>query len=712
MGRSRSIRALIFQLFGHAVAVLLFTLWWTALPQPLFRQNCGSLVLDRNERVLDARIAPDDQWRFAPSRATLPETFTTALVHFEDRRFYRHFGFDPLAILRAARDNLREGRIVSGASTISMQVIRLSRSPRPRSWGEKVTELLLAIRLEVQYQKEEILALYANNAPFGGNIVGLEAASWRYFNRSPHELSWAEAALLAVLPNDPARLHMERSRDRLAQKRDRLLDDLVHAGVIGDIEAASAKMEALPVGLVPLERVVPAIASRVGMDGRAGQTVHSSIDRDLQQDINAIAIRQARALAAREVRHLALLVVELSTNEVVAYLGNSPLKDNGLDGGEVDIIRSPRSSGSLFKPFLYAAMQDSGEMLPTELLVDIPLRFGSFSPKNHTRSYLGALPANQALARSLNVPFVKALAEYGVPRFKELLLELGFTSLYRPAEEYGLPLIIGGAETTLWDIAGAFGSLTRMIAGHTSSEGAIQAPILYRDRSPQAARPSPISPAAWYLAIKAMQELERPGIDNAWRRFADDSPIAWKTGTSQGLRDAWAVGMSPDYLVAVWAGNTRGPGTAGLRGAYVAAPVLFDVFRRLGPQKDFVPVSGLRRIEVSRESGFLPFPGDSDCVTVEATLAAVQSGRISPYHLPAPDPIFVLPPRSGVLLQPVEPLLHAARIGRTWPANGDSGPLTGSPFLRTYRLRWYGTSLGLRGLPPGSVGHHVLAPGR
>ena len=632
--------------------------WLTSIPEPLFQTQPGLLVLDSTGGVLDARVAPDDQWRFAAKAAArddltprgmtpVPERYAAALLHFEDRRFYGHLGFDLGAIARAIVQNLSSGTVVSGASTIPMQVVRLSREGRPRVLGEKLTELFMATRLESLYSKEEILRLYADNAPFGGNIVGLEAASRRYFGRAPDDLSWAEAALLAVLPNNPSQLRIDANRPALLARRDRLLHSMADAGIIDAVSRDSALLEPLPGEDYEAPRNVPGLVSHLLSAFPDEPTVQTTIDGDLQQALVQTARTHARNLLAQEVKNLAILVVDLEGNEVIAYLGNTPLEDPSILGREVDIVRAPRSTGSILKPFLYAAMLDSGEMLPTELLPDIPIRYGSYSPQNHTHEYLGAIPANQALARSLNIPFVGALADFGLPRFKQLLEELGMTTLTRAAQDYGLPLILGGGEGSLWEIVSMYAGLTRHALGFSNPVAEMSAPrLLFQGDFPEG-RPAPISRQAWYLTLKVLQEVNRPGIDSAWQRFSSGSPIAWKTGTSQGFRDAWAVGVSPRYAVGVWAGNAQGPGTAGLRGTFSAAPVLFDVFRLLGYQEDFPRPPGLVRLGVSSDSGFLPLPGDSDLVYVDALPASERSGRISPYHEPGPRPAFVLPPAMG-----------------------------------------------------------------
>ncbi len=541
---------------GLAVILLAYLF---CLPRNLFKDTVYSTVVESAEgELLGARIAEDGQWRFPPCD-TVPERFATALVQFEDRHFRWHPGVNPVAMGRALVQNLRSGHVVSGGSTITMQVIRLSRQ-KERTVKQKLIESILATRLELRYSKRRILALYASHAPFGGNVVGLEAAAWRYFGRPASELSWAEAATLAVLPNAPATLHLSRGREELLQKRNRLLKRLLEHGDIGADTYEAALEEPLPQAPLPL----PAFAPHYVENCPKGVRTRTSLRIGLQKAVTAAVDRQSDDLAREGVSDLAAVVMDNRTGEVVAYVGNaSPYRER--PGVQVDIASSPRSTGSILKPFLYEAALEEGLILPRTLLPDIPVNLGGFAPQNFDRQFYGAVPANEALARSLNVPAVFLLRQYGVPKFYSLLQARGLTTLTRSPETYGLSLILGGAEGRLDEITAAYSALAASVI--TGSEQPVMAGT---DRP---------SLATWYT-LDALKEVNRPD-ELDWRLIRSVRKAAWKTGTSYGFRDAWAVGMTPEYTIGVWAGNAEGQGVPGLTGARTAGPVMFDILNLL-----------------------------------------------------------------------------------------------------------------------------------
>ncbi len=593
------------------VGMGLLMLWvgnafWRCLPAPLFSEPPAALLLDRAGGVLAARIAADEQWRFN-GNGVIPEKYRRAVIQFEDRRFAYHPGVDPLAVARALRQNFNHSGIVSGASTLSMQVIRLSRRGVPRSYREKLIEMVQALRLELRYSKDEIFALYAGHAPFGGNIVGLEAASRRYFSRPPSQLSWSEASLLAVLPNNPALLHPGRGRIALQAKRDRLLHRLQSAGLLSALDLRLALAEPLPARPPPLPMHAPHLLDTLIQQKGGPGVFESTVDGDLQQALNAIAGRHGRRLQAMGVNNLALLVLDNQRSEVLAYLGNLPEQGVAEQGRAVDIVQRARSTGSLLKPFLYALMLQHGEILPTTLVPDLPTRYGGYMPENYDHAYRGAVPARQALARSLNVPAVRMLQQYGVGRFYDGLRDLGLTTLARAPDDYGLTLILGGAEGTLWELTAAYGNLTRRARAVPALR-----PTMLRANALTVQHAAPgtltgiIGPGAAWLTLDALLEVARPDTEQFWRQFTGQRPIAWKTGTSYGLRDAWAIGSDARYTVGVWAGNASGEGRAGLTGINAAAPVLFDVFNRL-PAADWVsrPEADLKSVTVCAQDGYL-----------------------------------------------------------------------------------------------------------
>ncbi|MEI7500303.1 MAG: penicillin-binding protein 1C [Bacteroidota bacterium] len=588
-------------------------LFWFSLPRPLFHDPLSTVLLDREGNLLGAKISADQQWRF-PEGDGVPEKFRKAITNYEDRYFYYHPAFNPVALLRAAYLNIKHRRIVSGGSTITMQVIRMARKNRERTFLEKFKELILAYRLEFTYSKAHILLLYASHAPFGGNVVGLDAAAWRYFATDARHLSWAEAATLAVLPNSPGMIYPGRNPHFLLTKRNNLLDLLWKRGEIDATTCDLAKSEKLPEKPFPLPQRAPHLLDRAVKEGHKGTRVITTLDLAQQQQVVNILNRHSIQLRANEIHNAAALVLEVNTGNVLAYVGNLTKTSAREHGNDVDVINAPRSTGSILKPFLYAAMLNDGLLLPNTLVPDIPMQIGGFIPENYNLSYDGAVPAKMALARSLNIPAVKMLQTYGYEQFYSLLRKLGMTTLPKPADHYGLALILGGAEATLCDITGIYASMARTL-NHYSENGSKysksdfhppryisvgeQNNQSYRDLS------SWFDAGSIWLTFEAMVEVARPDAEIMWQQFSSSNKIAWKTGTSFGNRDGWAVGVTPEYVVAVWVGNASGEGRSGLTGISAAAPVLFDIFKTLPPTTWFkTPVEAMMRIPVCRYSGY------------------------------------------------------------------------------------------------------------
>jgi penicillin-binding protein 1C len=617
--------------FLIALATLLVLFAWARWGpmDPLFPGPRSSVLLDRNGGTLAASVARDGQWRMPPGDS-VPQRFEQCLIAFEDRHFRSHFGIHIPSLIRAAQQNRKAGRVVSGGSTITMQVARMARGDRPRTGWNKLVEILIALRLEVRYSKDEILATYAANAPFGGNVVGLEAAAWRWFGRAPHQLGWAESATLAVLPNAPARIHPGRQRDALKSKRDRLLTYLRDNGYLDSLSCGLATTEQLPEKPLALPRLAPHLLTTLELQGHRGTRIRSTIDPELQQRVNTIAERHAYTLRANEVHNAAVLVLDTRSGEVVAYLGNLPSADV-LHAGAVDIIQARRSSGSLLKPFLYADMLQSGELMPDQLVADLPTHYEGFAPRNFDERYDGAVPASLALARSLNVPAVRSLKQHGIERTLRTLRALGLAHIDRTADDYGLTLIVGGAESTLWELTGAYASMARILQREA---GGVHPPIALQRTTTtdaQVQRP-PLQRAAIHHTFMALRNLNRPETEAGWQYFANEQHIAWKTGTSFGHRDAWAIGATDRYTVGVWTGNADGEGRPGLTGTLAAAPMLFEIFGTLPSGHGFeVPFDDLEPMPVCRTSGHRAGPDCSPVDTVRVIRAAVRT-MPCPYH--------------------------------------------------------------------------------
>jgi len=521
-----------------------------------------------------------------------------------------------------------------------MQVIRLYRKGRRRTVPEKLTEMILSLNLELRYPKEEILRLYAANAPFGGNVVGLEAAAWRYFARSSFSLSWAETATLAVLPNAPSLIYPGRNRDRLLTKRNRLLQKLYDRGCIDHITYELALAEQLPGSPLPLPSPAYHLANRY-YGSNKGQGIVSTIDGNLQRRVNRILERHREPLYSNHIHNAACVVISVENGEVLAYTGNLRNEEHPAYGGDVDVVMSPRSSGSILKPLLYAGMLNRGEILPNTLIADIPTRFRGYSPKNYNRDYDGAVPASAALARSLNVPAVRMLYQYGNERFHQDLHDLGFTTIRYSPEHYGLSLILGGAEVTLWELAGVYSSMARVLNHYTRFDGKYfksdwHMPVTGKPGKEQAIvagnEQGRLGAGSIWLTFQALREVHRPPSESGWQLFSSSRKVAWKTGTSFGFRDGWAVGITPGYVIAVWTGNADGEGRPGLTGLNTAAPILFDVLDILPETGWFdTPYDDLVKAEVCSQSGHRPSKDCPDRDSVWISPAGLHSPAC-PYH--------------------------------------------------------------------------------
>lgn len=568
-------------------------------------------MYDTSGQLLGAKIAADGQWRF-PSGTQVAEKFSRCLITFEDQRFYHHPGFDPFSLVRAMWQNLSSGQIKSGASTLTMQVIRLSRTPRMRSWGEKLIEIILATRLELSYSKEDILHFYAHHAPLGGNVVGLPAACWRYFGKSPSALSWAEAATLAVLPNQPGLIHPGRNRTQLGIKRDRLLHRLYNQGYLSDHELELSLLEPLPENPLPLPQLAPHLLQYLHRQYPHQPEFQTTIAAELQERLVYQFSLAKVHLKNKQIHNAAALIMELQTGRVLAYLGNLP--GTGAEHHEyVDCLQALRSSGSILKPFLFAAALDEGLIAPSTFLPDVPTLINGYRPDNFHLQYDGLVTAREALIRSLNIPMVWLLQRYGVDKFLNILRKTRFTTIRRSAQDYGLSLILGGAETTVWDLCAAYGYLGRLALNFYHLEGQDDyysrvsmhllkdSPIIHKEEAPV------FSSAAAWLTTEALNDLHRPDEDGLWSYFTQRGWLAWKTGTSFGFRDAWAVGVNPHFVIGVWVGNADGEGRPECTGVKVAAPLLLQLFATLpsaeGPAP---PYDQLIYTPLCAKSGLLP----------------------------------------------------------------------------------------------------------
>jgi len=605
------------------------------------------VVVDKDGNLLSASIAADGQWRF-PYNKTVPDKFEKCITAFEDKRFRYHPGVDIIAFSRALWSNIHHHKVVSGGSTLTMQVIRLHEQHNKRNLWNKLMECIMAVRLECSYKKNSILALYASNAPFGSNVVGLDAAAWRYYGRNVNMLTWGEMAALAVLPNAPSLVHPGKNTAILLHKRNELLDKLSKDRVIDDITCQLAKAEQLPGEPKALPQLAPHLLNRLKRDytiWHKEETLlptlfHTTIDAGLQQQVNSIIYQHHNQLKGNQINNAAAIVIDIETGNTLSYIGNVYEPQDSSVESYVDVLSSMRSPGSTLKPLLYASLLTEGTMLPRQIVPDIPTQFGGFMPENFDQGYDGAVPANRALARSLNIPAVRMLQQYKYQRFYDVLKQCGITTLQKPADNYGLSLILGGCEISPFELAGVYSSMARMYNHQLKNKGKWNAADWYMPNyisgkkttvKNESGKSSLFDYTALWHTFNAMNEVMRPGDEGLWGLFSSAQHIAWKTGTSFGFRDGWAIGFNTKHLVLVWVGNTTGEGRPDLTGINTAAPIMFDIFRLLPVSEWFnPPATGFTYIPVCKRSGY---KAAVDCSETEMMMVGERATQaiVCPY---------------------------------------------------------------------------------
>ncbi len=566
------------------------------LPSNLFDESYSKVLLDRNGEFLEARIAQDQQWRFPPINTT-PTRFEECILTYEDQYFRAHPGVNVVSLFRALYLNLKHGEVVSGGSTITMQTVRLMRKQKNRTILEKCIEITWAMRLETRFSKDEILSMYVSHAPFGGNTVGLEAATWRYFNRPPESLSWADNAMLAVLPNSPGLIHLNKNRSLLKAKRDKLLESLYENGTINVETFNLSKDEPLPEPVNALPHYAYHLVDR--LSSKSSKIV-STVDIVHQKQFNKIASLYGQRLKQQNIHNLSAVLVDIETGNVLAYVGNN-WRNNHKHAGKVDMLRAVRSSGSILKPFLYTAVYDQGTA-PTQGIPDYPINFTGYKPVNYNPSFEGLVPAGEALYRSLNIPATWLLSKYGVAHMKNDLSKLGLSSLNRSSKDYGLSIILGGGEVNLLELTSAYSSLGAQL-NNPDSFTAFKTYLLRDHSKPTIESRKTFSSGSIYSTLQSLTNTYRPETEAHWKNFSSAYPIAWKTGTSYGNRDAWAIGVTSKYAVGVWVGNSEGQGVSGLTGLNTAAPLLFQLFETLPATMWFNEPADMDMYAICSESG-------------------------------------------------------------------------------------------------------------
>ncbi|WP_228868882.1 penicillin-binding protein 1C [Roseibium aggregatum] len=533
------------------------------------------VVLDRDDRLLRAFTSQDDKWRLPVELAEIDPLYLRMLLAFEDKRFYEHGGFDALALARSALQSLRNGRIVSGGSTLTMQVARLLEEQPTKSLERKYEQLLRAVQLEAEFSKEDILRLYALRAPFGGNLEGVRAASLTWFGKEPGRLTPAEAALLVALPQSPEARRPDRFPEQARKARNRVLRRAAVAGVLGKEDAASAANE--PVRTI--RYAMPILAPHESRQARADAPllpVHRlTIDLELQRAIESLARRKSETMPSPV--SLAILVADHQSGEILASVGAPNLLDTRRQG-HVDMTRATRSPGSTLKPFIYGLAFEEGVGLPESFIEDRATNIGGYQPTNFDQSYQGTVTLREALQLSLNTPAVKLLEAVGPARLIARLKRAGANPVMEKGIAPGLAISLGGLGMTLRDLTQAYAAMARggepvalSVCRKDCEEGT--APV-------SSARV--LSEKASWMVGDILSGLPQP-------QSAETHHVAYKTGTAYGYRDAWAVGYDGRHVVAIWSGRPDGTPVPGATGASVAVPILFEAFQILGPDRVPLP---------------------------------------------------------------------------------------------------------------------------
>jgi len=578
-------------LVSAAALFLLFLALNRIFPLP-DRIEYSTIVTDNKGEVIHAFLTRDQQWRMKTDLAEISPLLRKTIIEKEDKYFYYHPGINPLAMLRALGRNILAMRRTSGASTITMQVAR-ELEPKRRTYWNKVVEVFRAFQLEWKYSKDEILQLYLNKVPYGGNIQGVKSASILYFGKNPDHLSLAEITALSVIPNRPSTLVMGKRNDLIVAERNKWLRRWAKEKVFTPKEIEDALAEPLIARRGTVPQLVPQLALKLKKSGR--DIVHTTIDLNMQLKIEKLVKDYSRTLALKNIRNAAVIVLDNKTHRAVSYVGSADFHDS-TDGGQVNGAVAIRQPGSTLKPLLYGLCIDAGLLTPKMTIMDVPVNFDGYVPENYDRTFNGYVTMEYALEHSLNIPAVRSLKALGPDVLIRKLSMCDFRQVNKDRGKLGLSMILGGCGATLEELTGMYSIFANggrwVRPQYTTDDSAAAMPARFRNAWRPADGPDPaggrrvLSSAAAFMINDILSKVNRPDFPVSWQTTVHLPKVAWKTGTSYGRRDAWSIGYNMKYTVGIWVGNFSGVGIPELSGANVATPLLFTVFNTIDYDDD------------------------------------------------------------------------------------------------------------------------------
>ncbi|MEO5947235.1 MAG: penicillin-binding protein 1C [Chitinophagaceae bacterium] len=589
---------------GLLALIALFILLHLIFPLP-DKVEYSTIVTDNKDEVVNAYLTKDQKWRMKTELDEISPLLQKTIIAKEDKHFYSHPGVNPFAVVRALFNNVFKMRRTSGASTITMQVAK-ALEPGKRNIWSKIREMFRAFQLELKYSKKEILQLYLNLVPYGGNIEGVKSASLLYFNKNPDHLSLAEITALSIIPNKPGLLVIGRNNDLIIKERNRWLQRFANEKIFTQKEIEDALAEPLDASRLSVPHYIPHLSYKLKKQG--GSIIKTTIDLNTQLKTEKLVADYIRIQKLKNIKNAAVVIIDNKTHKVITYVGSANFYDT-TDGGQVNGAEAVRQPGSTLKPLLYAMCFDEGLLTPKTVVMDVMVNYNGYAPENYDKKFNGYVTVESALENSLNIPAVKSLQILGHEQMIQKLSNINFMQIQKDRRKLGLSLILGGCGTTLEELTGLFSSFAN--EGNYYSPSFIQSDTMHN-------KVKVVSPASNYMINEILSKINRPDFPLNWTATERMPKIAWKTGTSYGRKDAWSIGYNRNYTVGVWTGNFSGVGAADLSGANIATPLLFKIFNTIDYDSDeewFNQPKDCDIRQVCSETGLIPSEHCTSLVT-------------------------------------------------------------------------------------------------